>query len=63
MCEVLMLRVEEAARRLGLGRSITYRFIQTGELRSVKVGAARRVFASDVEAFALRLRAMQEEAL
>ena len=56
MCDVLLLRVEDAARRLGLGRSLTYRFIQTGQLRSVKVGGARRIMSSDLEEFVLRLR-------
>ncbi len=56
MCEVLLLRVEEAARRLGLGRSLTYRFIQAGTLRSVKVAGARRVLVSDLVEFVRNLR-------
>ena len=56
MQEVLMIRIEEAARRLGLGRSLTYRFIQTGELPSVKVGGARRVLVADLELFVKRLK-------
>jgi len=56
MCDALLLRVDEAGRRLGLGRSLTYRFIQSGELRSIKVAGARRVLVSDLEEFIHRLR-------
>ena len=56
MCDVLLLTVTEAARRLGIGRSLTYRFVQTGELRSVKVAGARRVSVSDLDDFVRRLR-------
>ena len=59
--QVLLLRVEEAARRLGLGRSLTYRFIQTGALRSLKVAGARRVALQDLEEFVQRLRGEQAE--
>lgn len=57
MCESwLLLRVEDCAHRLRLGRSLTYRFIQSGELRSIKVAGARRVLVSDLEEFVRRLR-------
>lgn len=56
MGEALLLKVEEAARRLSLGRSLTYRLLQTGELPSIRVAGARRVLASDLEAFVARLR-------
>jgi excisionase family DNA binding protein len=41
--EPLLVRVEEAARILGLGRSTVYELMDRGELRFVKYGAARRV--------------------
>jgi excisionase family DNA binding protein len=56
MCEQILLTVIEAARRLSLGRSLTYRYIQTGELRSVKVGGARRVLVTDLQEFVRRLQ-------
>jgi excisionase family DNA binding protein len=56
MCDQLLLRVEGAAKRLGIGRSLAYRFIQSGELRSVKIGGARRVLVSDLEDFVKRLK-------
>ena len=49
--EQLLLTVSQAAGRLQLGRSLTYRLIQTGELRSVKIAGARRVLAQDLEEF------------
>ena len=52
----LLVDVREAARRLGLGRSLTYRLIQTGALRSLKIGGARRVAVVDLEEFVGRLR-------
>jgi excisionase family DNA binding protein len=52
----LLIDVPEAARRLGLGRSFVYqRLIQTGQLRSIKVGGARRILVSDLEAFVANL--------
>jgi excisionase family DNA binding protein len=57
MCEEMLLRVNDVANRLRLGRSFVYqRFIQTGLLPSVKIGGARRVVASDLEDFVRQLR-------
>jgi excisionase family DNA binding protein len=39
----LLLRPEEAAQVLGLGRTKVYELIRSGALRSVKVGNSRRV--------------------
>ena len=48
---VRLLSPEEAADVLGCGRSHIYRLIQSGEVRSVKVGRLRRVPSSEVEAY------------
>jgi len=56
MSEELLVTVVEAARRLGLGRSLTYRLIQSETLKSVKVSGARRVAVADIEEFVSRLR-------
>jgi excisionase family DNA binding protein len=56
MCEKLLLTVPEAAHMLAIKRSLTYRLIQTGELRSVKVAGARRLLATDVQDFVQRLK-------
>jgi excisionase family DNA binding protein len=39
----VLLTPEEAAQRLALSRTTIYELIRTGELRSVKVGRARRI--------------------
>lgn len=39
----LLLRPEEAAKALGVGRSTVFELIRAGELRSVKIGKLRRI--------------------
>lgn len=39
----LLITVEEAARRLAIGRTVAFELIAAGRLRSVKVGRLRRV--------------------
>lgn len=39
----LLIRIEEAARLLSLGRSTIYEMIYKGELPSVECGTARRI--------------------
>jgi excisionase family DNA binding protein len=39
----LLLTVQEAARRLGIGRSLMYELIASGAVRSVRVGRLRRI--------------------
>jgi excisionase family DNA binding protein len=56
VCDQLLLTVKEAAARLRLGRSLTYRLIQTGQLPSVKVAGARRVLVRDLDRFVEGLR-------
>ncbi len=41
--EPLLVRVEEAERILGLGRTKIYELIRTGQIASVKAGTARRI--------------------
>ena len=43
MSEPILLRVEEVARALSLGRSKVYELIASGELQSITIGSARRV--------------------
>jgi excisionase family DNA binding protein len=52
----LLLTVEEAARRLRLGRTLVYRLISSGELESVKVGRLRRVPAECLPEYVATLR-------
>ncbi len=52
----LLLRPEEAAEVLSIGRSRLYELIGRGELASVRIGASRRVPARDLVRFVERLR-------
>jgi len=54
-----LLTVEEAARRLQIGRTTCYGLIRSGELESVPVGRLRRVPADAVPEFVARLRRAQ----
>ncbi|WP_335982428.1 helix-turn-helix domain-containing protein [Streptomyces sp. CA2R106] len=54
--ELVLLTVEEAARRLRIGRTTCYRLIRTGALESVSVGTLRRVPADAPAAYVTRLR-------
>ena len=56
MSDEILITVTEAGRRLGLGRSITYRLIQTCDLPSLKIGGARRILVADLHEFVRSLR-------
>lgn len=45
----LLVRIPEACDRLSLGRSTIYALIAKGEIKAVKVGAAVRIPASELE--------------
>lgn len=44
----ILLTVEEAAERLSLGRTSVFSLISANEIRSVKIGKARRIVASSL---------------
>ena len=46
-----LLTVAEVAQTLGLGRTLVYELVLRGDLGSIKIGRARRVPVSAVEAF------------
>ena len=56
----LLLRVEEAAVVLGLGRSMMYELLASGAINSVSIGRARRVATSELDRYVRRL---QDEAV
>jgi excisionase family DNA binding protein len=56
----LLLRVEEAARRLGIARTLMFRLIKDGEVESVRVGRLRRVPVASLEEYVDRLRRAQK---
>jgi excisionase family DNA binding protein len=54
-----VLRVEEAAKALGIGRSLVYDLIRSGRLRSFKVGSRRLIPATAIDE---AIAALTEEA-
>lgn len=59
----LLLRIEEAAERLGIGRSLMYRLVLSGEVQSVPVGRLRRVPCDALTEYVDRLRRESEAAI
>ena len=55
--ERVLLRPEEAAQALGVSRTTVFELIRSGALRSVKIGAARRVSATALADFVAALDA------
>jgi excisionase family DNA binding protein len=47
--------VEVAALLLGIGRTVAYRLVLAGELRSVKIGRRRLVVRASIEEYVVRL--------
>lgn len=54
--EPLLLKVEEAAKRLGIGRTKMYSLVMSGEIESVPVGRLRRIPAECLHEYVQRLR-------
>ncbi len=46
-----LLRIEDVADRLAVSRSMTWKLIAHGQLRSVRIGRAVRVRPADLEAY------------
>ena len=46
-----MLKAPEIAVLLNISRSMAYYLIKVGEIRSIQIGSARRVRASDLQVF------------
>lgn len=55
----LLLRPEEAAQVLGIGRSTVYELLAAGAIESVHIGKARRIPVASLEQYVQRLRAEQ----
>jgi excisionase family DNA binding protein len=49
--ERVLLTVEEAARRLQIGRTTAYRLVAEGQLASIQIGHLRRIPVDAVTAF------------
>lgn len=54
-----LLTVEEAARRLSLGRTTLYALLKDGQITSVRVGRLRRIPAEALDTYTARLLAEQ----
>jgi excisionase family DNA binding protein len=52
----LLLRVEEAALRLGIGRTSMYRLLMDGDIELVQIGGLRRIPAACLGEYVDRLR-------
>ncbi|KFK91555.1 Xis [Streptomyces sp. JS01] len=59
---LILLTVEEAARRLRVGRTTCFALIRTGALESIMIGALRRIPADAPAAYLARRRAEQRAA-
>jgi excisionase family DNA binding protein len=59
---LVFLKVEEAARRLRIGRTTCFALIRTGELESVMVRGLRRIPVDAPAAYAARLRTARQAA-
>lgn len=55
----LVLTVEEAAERLGVGRTVMYALVSSGAVESVRIGRLRRVPADALVTFLAGLRSGQ----
>jgi excisionase family DNA binding protein len=55
----VLLRPEQAAEALAIGRTAVYELIRSGRLRSVKVGGLRRIPATALADFVRRLEEEQ----
>ena len=53
--ETVLLKIPDVMARLAVGQSKVYELMSSGELRSVKVGRARRVPSDDLERFMAEL--------
>ena len=54
--EPLLITMEEAARRLCVGRTLIYQQVRRGKLPSVRVGRCRRIALVDLERYVEHLR-------
>lgn len=52
----ILLRIEEAAHRLGIERTLMYALVQSGDVESVRLGRLRRIPVDCLEEFVSRLR-------
>ena len=56
VADKLLLRPEEVAELISMGRTKVYELMKTGELESVQIGSSRRVPATAIAEYVGRLR-------
>ncbi|MBE5074234.1 helix-turn-helix domain-containing protein [Erythrobacteraceae bacterium E2-1 Yellow Sea] len=56
LVEPICVRVNDAARMIGIGRTKLYELISTGELETVKIGKATRVTTASLHELVRRQR-------
>lgn len=54
----LLLTVEEAAERLGIGRTLMYALVKDGDVESVQIGRLRRIPADALPRYLDKLRSL-----
>lgn len=54
--EPICVRINDAARMIGIGRTKLYELISSGELETIKIGKATRVTAASLHELVRRLR-------
>jgi len=54
--EPICVRINDAARMIGIGRTKLYELISTGELEAVKIGKATRVTTTSIHELVRRRR-------
>lgn len=47
----IAVRIPEACRMIGIGRSKLYELMESGELETIKIGTSRLVLVSSLQAF------------
>ena len=56
----LVLTIEQAARRLGIGRTLMYSLVMNGEIESVTIGRLRRIPVECLTEYVTKLRDAQQ---
>ena len=56
--EPICVRVNDAARMIGIGRTKLYELISSGELETVKIGKATRITTASLHRLVERCRAL-----
>jgi excisionase family DNA binding protein len=52
----IVLTIEQAAERLGIGRTLMYSLVHSGDVESVRIGRLRRIPSDALDAYLARLR-------